>query len=328
MSRIHEALKKAEQERAASTQPGLPIEAIDRGEASPSGFAADQPETIPAPHGTPPDVPRVEPEARFGAEISSESLLAKCARHNWKPDTKNLLFVNGNSHAPGTEEFRKLRSNLYQIRNREDVRTILVTSAMPAEGKSFVTANLAQAFARQHERRALSIDADLRLSTLHSAFGAPASPGLSEYLRGQVDERAILQRGPSDNLFFIPAGASVTNPLELIGNGRLQQLLQRLAPMFDWILLDSPPILPVSDSSVMAEFCDGVLLVVRAKTTPFDLVQKAKKELADNRLLGVVLNAVEPHDTYGSYYYYSRYYGSSSDSKTRHSHGAERKNTD
>jgi protein-tyrosine kinase len=301
MSRIHEALKKAEQERAAGTLQDLPIEAVKVAEALPQVLIAEPLERVAA--------PEMKRETKPGSGATLESFLSNCPRHDWTPNSKNLFFVNGNSHGPGTEDFRKLRSNLYLLRNKEEFRTILVTSAMPAEGKSFVTANLAQAFARQHERSALVVDLDLRLPTLHKTLGTKASPGLTEYLRGEVDETAILQRGPSDNLFFIPAGAAITNPLELIGNGRLQQLLQKVAPCFDWVLLDSAPVLPVSDTGLIAEYCDGVLLVVRAKSTAFNLVQKAKKELGENRLLGVVLNGVEPRDSYGSYYYYSTAYG-------------------
>jgi protein-tyrosine kinase len=319
MSRIHEALKKAEQERAAGAQHDLPIEAIRPTEASPHVLTVERPENAPP--------PMAEFGAQPGSGLSLHNLVAKCPRHSWKPDPKNILFLNGNSHGPGTEEFRKLRSNLYHVRNREEVRTILVTSAMPAEGKTFVTANLAQAIARQHERTALIIDTDLRLPTLHKAFGTAASPGLAEYLRGEVDETAIVQRGQSDNLFFIPAGAPATSPLELIGNGRLQLLLQKLAPLFDWVLLDSPPVLPVSDTGLIAGACDGVLLVVRAKNTAFNLVQKAKKELGERRLLGVVLNGVEPRDSYGSYYYYTGAYGSGYGSKNQAMQGTEGKHS-
>jgi protein-tyrosine kinase len=301
MSRIHEALKKAEQERAAGTLQDLPIEAMKVAETPAQVLTAEPPEAVGA-H-------ELRRETQPGSDASLGSLLATCPRHTWTPNAKNLFLLNGNSHGPGTEEFRKLRSNLYLLRNKEEFRTILVTSAMPAEGKSFVTTNLAQAFARQHERTALIIDVDLRLPTLHKTLGTKASPGLTEYLRGEVDEKAILQRGPSDNLYFIPAGASTTNPLELIGNGRLQQLMQKLTPHFDWVLLDSAPVLPVSDTGMIAEYCDGVLMVVRAKATAFNLVQKAKKELGESRLLGVVLNGVEPRDSYGSYYYYSGTYG-------------------
>jgi capsular exopolysaccharide synthesis family protein len=301
MSRIHEALKRAEQERAAGAPHDLPIEAVQAAETSPHVLAAELPEGA--------ATPEAEPVTRPGSSKSLEEFLAKCPRRDWKLNSKSILFMNGNSHGPGTEEFRKLRSNLYLLRNKEEFRSILVTSAMPAEGKSFVTVNLAHAFARQHERNALIIDVDLRLPTLHKALGTAPCPGLTEYLRGEVDEAAIIQRGPSDNLYFIPAGASTTNPLELIGNGRFLQLMQKMAPLFDWVVLDSAPVLPVSDTGMIAEYCDGVLLVVRAKDTAFNLVQKAKKDLGEHRVLGVVLNGVEPRDSYGSYYYYSGTYG-------------------
>jgi len=300
MSRIHEALKKAAQERAASTPAELPIDDLRRVEAPLApAEAASQVVALP---------PETEPQTTSPADFSVEDFLKGAARQEWKMNKEKQLFSNGNQHASGTEEFRRLRSNLYQMRNKEEMHSIVVTSAMPGEGKTFVTANLTQAFARQHERRALSIDADLRLSALHSSFGAPLTPGLTEYLRGEVDETAILQRGPSDNLFLIPAGATVPNPLELIGNGRLKQLLMKMEAYFDWIVLDSPPVLPVSDASLLAEMCDGVLVVVRAESTPFDMAQKAVKQLSDRRLLGVVLNSVSLGAAYGSYYYYHARY--------------------
>jgi capsular exopolysaccharide synthesis family protein len=164
--------------------------------------------------------------------------------------------------------------------------------------------NLAQVIARQRERRVLLIDGDLRASRMHQWFGAPSAPGLSDYLAGEVDEFAAIQRGQLDNLFFIPGGRSVPNPSELIGNGRLRLLVQRLAAAFDWIILDSPPVIPVADAKLLADSCDGVLMVIRAGSTPFDLAQKACQEFRDRRLIGVVLNRVKPGHTYSSFYYH------------------------
>ena len=127
-----------------------------------------------------------------------------------------------------------------------------------------MTSNLAQAIVRQPDRRALIIDADLRRPRLHVPFDAPLAPGLSDYLRGEADEAAVIQQGQEGNLCLIPGGAEVTNPSELLSNGRLKKLLDRLTPVFDWIILDSPPCVPVADASILADLCDGVLLVVRA----------------------------------------------------------------
>jgi tyrosine-protein kinase Etk/Wzc len=168
-----------------------------------------------------------------------------------------------------------------------------------------VALNLAQAIARQHERRVLLIDADLRAAALHVAMGAPSWPGLSDCLMGEADEFSIIQSNPQDNLFFIPAGRSVSNPAELLSNTRLKGLLDRIAPTFDWIIVDSPPVLLVSDASVLAGLCDGVLFVVRAASTAFDLAQTASQEFRGKNLLGFVLNRAEEQATYeGAYSYY------------------------
>jgi len=207
----------------------------------------------------------------------------------------------------GAEQFRTLRSRLYQIRAAQPLRTLLVTSSLPSEGKTFVTNNLAQAIVRQPDRRVLIIDADLRCSRLHVPLGAPASPGLTDYLRGEVDEMAIIQHGLEGNLCFIPGGNQVTNPSELLSNGRLRALLDRVTPVFDWVILDSAPLLPVSDSSVLADLIDGVLIVVRAGQTPSPIAQRACQELRGRNILGVVLNAVGPQHAYGEAYYSSGY---------------------
>jgi capsular exopolysaccharide synthesis family protein len=227
-----------------------------------------------------------------------------------------MLFFGPEVYAPGTEEFRTLRSRLYGFRLLEPLRTILITSTAPGEGKSFMAANLAQILVQQPGRRALLIDADLRWSRLHLSLGTPVSPGLSEYLNGEVNELSILLRGPLENLFFIAGGKHPSNPAELIANGRLKELLRRLASFFDWVIIDSPPAMAVSDARVMAEMCDGILLVVEAGRSPFDVVQKARQQFNSRRLLGVVLNRAEPRATY-SYKYYGYYPGAAKEQKTK-----------
>jgi protein-tyrosine kinase len=127
---------------------------------------------------------------------------------------------------------------------------------------------------------------------------------LTDYLRGTADELAIIQNGQEGNLCFIPGGSEVANPSELLSNDKLKILLDRVAPVFDWVILDSPPCLPVADASVLASLCDGLLLVVRAESTPAGTAQRACQELQGRNILGVVLNAVEKAPAYGSSYYY------------------------
>jgi len=184
------------------------------------------------------------------------------------------------------------------------LKKVLVSSSLPREGKSFVAANLAQVMVKQHGRRVLLIDADLRGSKLHTTLGTSSSPGLADYLLGESDEYSVMQRGLMENLFFVPSGRQVPSPAELVANGRMKFLLSRVESLFDWIIIDSPPAVPVSDASLLANFCDGVLLVVRSNVTPSDSARKARLEFREKQLVGVVLNGIEPDSSAYSRYYY------------------------
>jgi capsular exopolysaccharide synthesis family protein len=288
MSRIHEALKKAEQERSMS---------------QPSGAVQSTSSVL----ETPPDTANVMASTGPAIGLNTESLLTRSRETRWTPDPKTMLFFGTDEHASGMEEFRTLRSRLYQTREKVALSKLLVTSALPKEGKSFTAANLAQVIVRQHGRRALLIDADLRNPQLHNLLGAEPGPGLSEYLRAENDEFSIIQRGSMENLFLIPAGRNSSNPVELLSNGRMKHLLNRLEPMFDWIIIDSPPAVPVSDAAILAKECDGVLLVVRSNSTPGDAARRARNEFAGHNIVGVVLNGITPDLSPYMQYYYSAY---------------------
>ncbi len=321
MSRIHEALKKAEQERAAQGGPAQP----DYEPSYAATAAAD------LPMSPPPEHPAVEAGARmpanvgvpstasmpsFGSPFSLDALLARCVPQPWVPDEKTMLFFNGDDIARGSEEFRTLRSRLYHAREKMPLKKLLITSALPKEGKSFTASNLAQVLVRQHGRRVLLIDADLRGPRLHMMLGTTSSPGLADYLQGGSDEFSIMQRGPMENLFFIPSGQEISDPAELVANGRLKLLLQRVEALFDWIIIDSPPAVPVSDASVLAKACDGVLMVVRSNATPVDMARRARQEFPDEMLVGVVLNGTSMDAMPYTRYYYDAYQKSTTETKT------------
>jgi len=291
MSRIHDALKRAEQERATSMG----------GSVEP---ALEQPELQPVSMPEHAHTQTAVMPAMQSSAFSYETLLARCSVTRWSPDTRTMLFFQEDENRKGAEEFRTLRSRLYQIREKLPLKRLMVTSALPKEGKSFVAANLAQVIVRQHGRRALVIDADLRSPGMHRHLGASQTPGLSDYLLGECDEFAIMQRGPMENLFFVPAGRQVTGAPELLANGRLKLFLQRVEPLFDWIILDTPPVIPVADSTLLANFCEGVLMVVRSNATPSDLARRAREEFQDKLLLGVVLNGIPDDQLPHSKYYY------------------------
>ena len=299
MSRIHEALKKAEQERGAIATTETEVTPL---QTEPAAAVPTRNDAIPSQSA---DIlsRTVLPTTGSGQFLRFDDLRARCSHPVWHLDPNVNVFVNPDLSAGGPEQFRTLRSRLYQMRSNQPLRTLLVTSSIPTEGKTFVTNNLAQAIIRQPDRRALIIDADLRRSRLHVPLGAPSSPGLTDYLRGTADIISIIQQGQEENLCLIPGGDEVTNPSELIANGRMKMLLDRLSPIFDWIILDSPPCLLVADASILADHCDGVLLVTRAGVTPAGTAQRACQELRGRNVVGVVLNAIQESHHSDDYYY-------------------------
>jgi protein-tyrosine kinase len=302
MSRIHEALKRAEQERAAGHADRKGEESIERSSES------QVIQTGPTPPSIVPPAPIQH--ARMGTvpePLRFEELWANCTRPHWKLDPNLLVFGNSNPFNLGTEQFRTLRSRLYRMRESQPLHTLLISSAIPAEGKTIVATNLALAMVRQHGCRVLLVDADLRSPRIHTLLGSPATPGLVDYLQNNANEFEVIQRGHEEGLCFIPAGNHVTHPSELISSNRMKQFLERVKPAFDWIIIDSPPALPVADASVLGGLCDGVLFVVRANSTPSESTQKACRELRDAHILGVVLNTVEESSEYDSYYGHGTY---------------------
>jgi protein-tyrosine kinase len=236
--------------------------------------------------------------------VGLNDLWQRSIKSGWKLDPTYNVVSNGRRFAPCAEQFSKLRAALYQIRGVEPLHVLLVTSSVPSEGKSFVALNLALAIMRQHNQHVLLVDGDLRMPKLATCLGVPGTPGLTEFLRSAADEASIIQTDAQGQLFFISAGSPVNNPAELLSTERLESLLRRMATLFDWVIVDAPPVLPVSDASILAGRCDGVIVVVRAGSTGYDVVGRTLQELQGKRVLGVVLNRVEEQATYGAYSYY------------------------
>lgn len=307
MSKIHDALRRAERSRLTQSSSSIDIlAALDSesvfveetgpgnrsGPSSAAANSAPQPgvgsnNTAGAAVPGEADFSRVEDRLRSTGLTSLQFTEAA-----WTAtDAKKLFFLQPeHKYSAEREQFRTLRSRLYQVRGNHPIKTILVSSALPQEGKTFIAANLALAIGKQHERNVLLIDADLRNSALHKVLGAPDSPGLVEYLAGEAELSCVIQKAPIANLYFVPAGKKTANPAELIGNGRLPRLIDSAGAMFDWIIVDSPSAIPVTDASLIADGCDGVVLVIKANSTGFDVAGKACSEFRRKPLLGVVLN--------------------------------------
>jgi len=291
MSNIFEALQRAELERnAASASMGDRV-------AEPSAVQVDE----------------APPEPKAPAQITHETI----RQNSWRP--KYSGFPTLDDRGPELEQFRGLRTQILQARAETPMKSILVSSGNPSEGKSFIVSNLAVALTRGSANNILLIDGDLRRPTQHTLFGTPNEIGLSEYFSGAANAKDVLQRaitaGPGQtrrkfdlpNLTLITAGKCGSSSSELVNIPRMEQLIAEVSPLFDWILIDSPPVLAVTDAVDLATCADAVLLVARGEKTTYSVAQRAQAAFASSRILGFVLNDLKDAPDPDSYNYY---YGS------------------
>jgi capsular exopolysaccharide synthesis family protein len=193
-----------------------------------------------------------------------------------------------------SEEFRTLRTRLEQLRATRTIQTVLVASPSRGDGKSFTAVNLALAEAQLADNPTLLCDFDLRKPTLHGVFRMDRSPGVGDYLLGNVDLHESMRRIGSSNLFVMPAGQAVINPLELLHLKEVRRLMDRVRKVFRRILLDSPPLLLASDANLLAGLADGALLVTRMGYTTRDSMSRAIASLGQDSILGILANGTSP----------------------------------
>jgi protein-tyrosine kinase len=229
----------------------------------------------------------------------------------WDPNLQNLPTLEQRTST--AEQFRRLRSRLIEFRSQQALKVVLVSSAHPQEGKSFVTANLSVALSHHRGTRVLLIDGDMRRYSLHNYLGTSARPGLADFLSGAAEPWEVMQKADKSTvdahpglaqLTFIAGGGLTDQVADLSHDSRFGDLIDYARPLFDWILVDTSPVTLVSDAVSLARYCDGVLLVVRSGMTRYQDAQKAQIELQASTVLGVVLNAVEERAV-PTYYGYS-----------------------
>lgn len=232
------------------------------------------------------------------------------ARHGSDKEANNgfpeRLIAHRHPRSPVSEAYRLLRTNLQFSGLNGKLRRILVTSPGPEEGKSTTLANLAVTLA-QAGHRVLVVDADCRKPVQHKVFGVSNQRGLTNLLVEGGDPAAVIQETPVPGLRLLPCGPIPPNPAELLGTARMREVLDRLSEVHDFVLIDSPPAVTVTDAALLGSMADGVVLVLRSGDTRDDMAREAKAilEKADARLLGAVLNDVRPTgDDYKYYYYY------------------------
>ena len=300
MSRIEEALKKA---AVARYRPG--ISAVEERRAhvvDPSmleRYAREEPPSesvtpLPAPPPARRDVPRtVAPVDKSLPESVTVPAGSK--------------LVVGSQVASGTvEQYRRLAAVLQELQSVHSVKTIMVSSSLPREGKTLTVANLALTLAESYDRRVLLIDADFRRPSVHEVFGVSNTKGLGEILRANEQQLPIVNL--SRNLGVVTAGRPDANPTAQLTSPLLQSLVKQASARYDWVLLDTPPIGLLTDAQLVARLSDGVLFVIGAGTTPLQLVRRCIAEIGAERIVGTVLNrATEKlHAADGYYHGYFR----------------------
>lgn len=210
------------------------------------------------------------------------------------------------------EHFRSLRTRLSHISREEGIKTVLVTSSLPEEGKTFTASSLAGVFAQEPGRRVILIDCDLRKSMSGynlGVNGAGSNTGMSEVLRGNVRFSDALLKSSDFDLFFMPSGPIPPNPTELLSSPALEQAIKSARERFDWVIIDSPPALTLSDATLLAPLVDKVLMVVRANATPAKVVNNTIDRIGRDKICGVIFN--RQRASYAAGYYYKHYYGGS-----------------
>ena len=296
MSRVHDALRRAAQAGTTLVPPAAPL----------SPAATTVADSTPVPERSATAV--IEPQ-----HTPVKGLLELVQTIPFHPAPDALVINPLHPHNAPSEEFRTLRTRLNHMQSLQPIHTAVVTSPSPAEGKSFAAVNLAMAESQLAGNLTLLCDFDFRRPIVHHLFQTDRSPGITDYLQGKVQLHEAMRRIGDTNLFIMPAGEPVINPLELLNLKEVKELLDRLPSLFNWIILDSPPLLFAADANLLSTLCHGTILVVRIGATTIDSVTRAMQSLCQNNVLGIVVNGARRGELYSKYTYYHSYYPANGD---------------
>ncbi len=302
MSRVHDALRRAEQlldgtiDNPSTDGDGHSLIVKDEGAVAGTDESLDVPAAASAPKGL------MRPETG-GMQIDARAFLARCKTIPFRPAPEAHLINPAEPHDGASEEFRSLRTRLNHMQAQQDLRVIVCTSASPAEGKTFTACNLALAQA-QLESPVLLADLDLRRPVVHQQFQCERTPGFSDFLLGEKSLEECIRHVEGTNLYVLPAGSAVRNPLELLNMRPVRYTLDSFRKVFNWVILDTPPLLFSADANLLATITDGIILVVRIGSTTYDSVVRAIQTLCENNVLGIVANGARAGELYSKYTYY------------------------
>jgi capsular exopolysaccharide synthesis family protein len=238
------------------------------------------------------------------AQPTMDGLLQLVQSIPYNPSPEALVIDPLHPHEAPTEEFRTLRTRLNHMQSLQPIHTAVITSPSPGEGKSFAATNLALAEAQLSGNLTLLCDFDLRRPVVHNLLQTDRGPGITDDLQGKVALHQAMRRLGDTNLYVMPAGEPVINPLELLNLKEVKQMLDRLPSLFNWVILDSPPLLFAADANLLSTLCHGTILVVRIGATTIDSVTRAMQSLCQNNVLGIIVNGARRGELYSRYTYY------------------------
>jgi capsular exopolysaccharide synthesis family protein len=308
MSRIDEARRRAagtgpDDAQALTPLASLQSEGTDAVALAQEGYPAEGVEgRRPArPGGAAPKTGSFQSSSTTAAEPESTLFERIDARLTEK------IVIDDNMGTASREQYRRLAAVLHDAQSTTGLQVVMVCSAVAGEGKTLTASNLALTFSESYQKRVLLIDGDLRRPTLHSVFRLDTASGLADGLL--ANDTKMLVRQVSARLAVLPAGRPSSDPMAGLTSDRMKRLLDEARQSFDWVILDTPPVMLLPDAHLMSSMVDGAILVVRANTTPHELVRRSAEAIGRSRILGVVLNRAEASGQQGHYQYYGYGYG-------------------
>ena len=330
MTRLSEALKRAAAESAAEPMFETPAPHATASADEPSTLAewkfapvetmhvpveppvaevrstTETPEVV----ATAPQIPEEtldEAPAFTARETTSSHTPARIRPLRFGDADRHKLIVGDGVDSGLIEQYRHLAAVMHHAQKASNVHSVMVTSALPAEGKTLTATNLALTLSESYQRRVLLIDADLRRPRMREMFALPSTQGLTDSLALPTEGKLPVQQ-VTPHLWVLTSGRMLPDPMSLLVSPAMKQLLDDAKESFDWVVVDTPPIAILPDANLLAAMIDTTLLVVSAQSTPYPMVQRAVHAVGPNRILGVVLNRAEKNGTAGYGYYRGKTY--------------------
>jgi capsular exopolysaccharide synthesis family protein len=295
MTRLSEALRRAAEQSTPTTETPA------TGDVAAPAWQFSPVETMHVPV-EPERVAPPELERSHVAPAKSPSLRGATPRIGALDREK--LVVSATATPGMVEQYRRLAAVLHHAQQASGVKSVMITSALPSEGKTLTASNLALTLSESYQRRVLVIDADLRRPRMHEVFGLPQVNGLSESLTRPNGGDRLPLHAVSKNLWVLTAGRTDADPMGSLVSPAMKQLLGEARESFDFVVVDTPPIAILTDANLLATMIDTAILVVSARSTPYPMVQRAADTLGASRILGVVLNRAEETAVPDNYDYY------------------------